>query len=84
MVIHIEDSEIQATLRELAEFTGESPTDAIAAALRERLQRLKNQGRTGMAERLMEIGRDCAARLSEAERSFDVDGWLYDKDGLPH
>lgn len=39
--------------------------------------------RCGMAERLLEIGRDCASHLSESELNLDVDEMLYDERGLP-
>jgi antitoxin VapB len=36
-----------------------------------------------MADRLMEIGKDCAAHLKEPYKSMDVDELLYDENGLP-
>jgi len=36
-----------------------------------------------LADRLLAIGRDCAARLKEAIRSADHGGFLYDERGLP-
>jgi predicted HicB family RNase H-like nuclease len=37
----------------------------------------------GLADRLLAIGRDCAARLGEEYRSIDHDALLYDDKGLP-
>jgi hypothetical protein len=36
-----------------------------------------------MAERLLEIGRDSASRLSQSELNLDVDEMLCDENGLP-
>ena len=38
---------------------------------------------TGLAERLLAIGQDCAAHLSEPYRSIDHADLLYDERGLP-
>src|SRR5262245_17519629 len=50
---------------ELSKLTGESMTTAVTIALRERLARLQEQG-LGLADRLLAIGRDCAARASRS------------------
>jgi hypothetical protein len=36
-----------------------------------------------LAERLLEIGRECAAHFKEPYRSIDHGDLLYDKNGLP-
>ena len=36
-----------------------------------------------LAERLVEIGRDCARRIGPEYRALDHDALLYDKDGPP-
>jgi antitoxin VapB len=42
------------------------------------------QHQTGaLADRLVAIGRDCAAHLKEPYKSADHGDLLYDKDGLP-
>jgi antitoxin VapB len=37
----------------------------------------------GLADRLLAIGKDCAARLKEPFRSADPGDLLYDERGLP-
>ena len=48
--------------RQLSELTGESLTTAITEAVRE-LDRVRREGGVNLAERLLLIGRDCAAHL---------------------
>jgi len=85
MSINIKNPEVHALAKELAELTGESITEAVLIALKERLARERNS-----EERLRErmevltaIGRDVAERLGPEWRAMDVDDWLYDEDGLP-
>jgi antitoxin VapB len=63
--------------------TGESMTTAVTIALRERLARVRQEQGLSLADRLLAIGRDCAARLKEPFRSADHGDLLYDKRGLP-
>ena len=86
MSINIKNPEVHALAKELAELTGESMTEAVLIALKERLARERNS-----EERLRErmevltaIGRDVAERLGPEWRAMDVDDWLYDENGLPH
>ncbi len=84
MSLNIKSDDAHQLARELAALTGESMTTAVTKALRERLDRVKRSERHGLSERLLAIGRDCAAHLSKEERSFDYDAFLYDeKTGLP-
>ena len=84
MSLNIKSDDAHQLARELAALTGESMTVAVTKALRERLERVKRSERHGLSERLLAIGRDCAAHLSKEYRSFDYDGFLYDeKTGLP-
>lgn len=85
MSINIKNPEVHALAKELAELTGESMTEAVLIALKERLARERNS-----EERLRErievltaIGRDVAERLGPEWRAMDVDDWLYDENGLP-
>ena len=55
----------------------------MSEAIRERLERVRGSSRKSMAERLMDLGSDCAARLKEPYKSMDVDELLYDENGLP-
>ncbi|MDX2223379.1 MAG: hypothetical protein SFV21_11560 [Rhodospirillaceae bacterium] len=43
----------------------------------------KVKAKAGLAERLMAIGRDCAAHLTEPQKSANPDDLLYDERGLP-
>jgi antitoxin VapB len=82
--LNLKSDEAYRLARELSERTGESMTKAVVVALRERIERLKRISRPSRVERILAIGRDCASHMSEEERSFDYDAFLYDeKTGLP-
>ena len=83
MAINIKSEETQKLVHELAKLTGESMTAAVTEAVRERLERVRSQSGNGPVERMLEIGRDCAARLKEPFRSEDHGELLYDEKGLP-
>jgi antitoxin VapB len=83
MAMNIKNPEAQRLAKELAALTGESLTAAITTAVLERLDRLHRQQGTGLAERLVAIGRDCALRLKEPFRSAEHGDLLYDDRGLP-
>jgi antitoxin VapB len=83
MSLNIKNPETERLTHELAERTGESLTTAITVALRERLERLDSRQRTGLADRLLALGREAAARLPEPNRSVDHGDLLYDDKGLP-
>ena len=81
--MNIKNEETHRLVRELAKLTGENQTAAITKAVRERLERVRRGRRTGLAERLMAIGKDCASHLKEPYRSADHADLLYDEKGLP-
>lgn len=83
MGLNIKNEETHRLAQELAELTGESMTAAVTEAVRERLARLRGEHGGGLAERLLEIGRECAAHLKEPYRSVDHGELLYDDRGLP-
>ncbi|HEX6441013.1 MAG TPA: type II toxin-antitoxin system VapB family antitoxin [Stellaceae bacterium] len=84
MSLNLKNDEAYQLARELSERTGESMTTAVIVALRERLTRLQRGSESEFVERLLAIGRDCAAHLSDEARSIDHDAFLYDeKTGLP-
>jgi len=83
MAMNIKNEETQKLALQLSKLTGESMTSAVTEALRERLERLRAEQGAGMAERLMKIGRDCAAHLQEPFRTADHADLLYDEKGLP-
>ena len=83
MSLNIKSEETHRLARELARLTGESMTAAVTEAVRERIDRLRNRQAISLAERLLAIGKDCAARLEEPFRSADHGDLLYDARGLP-
>lgn len=83
MSLNIKNEKTHRIVRELARLTGESMTVAVDQAVRERLDRLKRTSKEELAERLLQIGRDCAAHLKEPYKSMDLDELLYDEKGLP-
>ena len=83
MGMNIKNNEAQKLAHELSELTGESLTAAVTEAVRERLERVRSVRGAGLAERLLRIGKDCAAHLKEPFRSADHGDMLYDDRGLP-
>ena len=83
MAINIKDESTDRIVRDLAAATGESITEAIATAAKERLDRL-TAGRKPrrLADELNEIGLRCAALPVLDDRSpAEILG--YDERGLP-
>ena len=83
MSLNIKNGETHELARELSQMTGESMTEAVTVAVRERLIRLRRERGGSLAERLLAIGRDSAAHLHEPYRSVDHGELLYDERGLP-
>ena len=83
MALNIKNEETQKLAKELAKLTGESMTSAVTAAVRERLDRVRTARGVGLAERLLKIGKECAAHLQEPYRSIDHGELLYDEKGMP-
>jgi antitoxin VapB len=81
MSLTIRNEKTQRLARELVRETGESLTVAVTEAIRERLDRVRS--REGMAERILKIGRECAAHLKGPYKSIDHGDLLYDEKGLP-
>ena len=80
--LNIKNPETRRLADELSALTGESVTDAVTEALRERLARKKvTDSREGLAKKLMEIGRRAAALPVLDPR--EPDEILYDEYGLP-
>lgn len=84
MALNIKDPETDRLAREVAVAAGESLTEAIRESLRRRLHDLQHgpQKRAYM-ERLLAIGRDCAAAMEPPFHSADHGDLLYGPDGLP-
>ena len=84
MPLSIKDPEADRLARAVAQRTGETLTQAVINALRERLVReqRKEQAIESLVEDVMEIGRHCAALpLLDARSADDIIG--YDDNGLP-
>lgn len=83
MGLNIKNPETHRLVEELAKLTGESMTTAVTVAVRERLRRVRRERSTSLADRLLAIGKDCAAHIKEPFRSCDHGDLLYDEHGLP-
>ena len=82
MPLNIKNPEAHRLASELARVTGKSITQAVTDALRQQLAQEKREPGS-RAERLLAIGRDCAARLNEPYLSGDHGDLLYDDKGIP-
>lgn len=83
MALSIKHAEAERLARELAARTGETITEAVLVALRERLRR--EQGRSTISrlkDDLLEIGRRCAA-LPDLDSRTAEEILGYDETGLP-
>ena len=84
MSMNIKSKEAHELARELADLTGESMTEAVTQALKERLQRIgAERTKEAKIQELLAIGRDCAAHMKEPFKSIDHGELLYDERGLP-
>lgn len=85
MTVLIKDDETDQMIRELAERTGETMTDAVKQAVRERLQRVPlNESQIAARKRkLAELVAyfDSLPRINEHLSDDEIIG--YDKNGLP-
>jgi antitoxin VapB len=85
MPLSIKDPEADRLARAVAEETGETLTQAVITALRERLARVQHQEDDieGLVQEVMDVGRHCAALPVRDPRTPDkILG--YDQHGLPH
>ena len=83
MALSLKDRETDRLAREVAALTGETLPDAVRNALAERLQRerLRRGMPMRLADRLMEIGRHCAALPDyDTRRPDEIVG--YDETGM--
>ena len=83
MPISVRDPKTDRLARELAKLTGETITDAIGTALRERLAREQARRGGGRVRRLLAIGDRCAEHMGRPFSSTDHGELLYDEHGLP-
>ena len=81
MSLNIKNEETHRLAAELASRTGVSISEAVSRAIKEQLNRLESP--EARAERLLAIGRECAARLPKHVLEMDINAELYDESGLP-
>lgn len=83
MALNIRNSEAEQLAEEVAELTGETKTEAVAVALRDRLERLRRERvRRRLADELDEIARQCASLpVLDSRTADEILG--YDEHGLP-
>jgi antitoxin VapB len=82
--LDIKDAETTAMVRELADLTGESQTEAVRQAVKERLERHRRQDVATVEEiysRLAKVSRNGAANKRTGASSDH--GFLYDEQGAP-
>lgn len=82
MAFSIKDPETDRLARALAAATGESLTEAVRAALRERLERESKRGRRGVAAEMRRI-QERVARLPVLDHRSPDEILGYDEHGLP-
>ena len=90
MSLNVKHPDAHRLAKELAAVTGETLTEAVTAALRERLAReraahadAEGAQANALSERVLAIGRDCAGRLREPFATGDPGTLLHGDDGLP-
>lgn len=83
MGLNIKNEKTYQLVHELAKLTGETMTESVTEAVRERLERIRGERGVNLAERLLRIGKECSAHLKEPFRSVDHGDLLYDEKGLP-
>ncbi len=83
MALNIRNPETERLAAELARRTGESKTEAVTKALRDRLMRVRREvTKRSLAEELEEIAKHCASLKVLDRRPADrILG--YDRTGLP-
>jgi antitoxin VapB len=83
MALNIRNAEAERLADELARETGQTKTDAVIAALRDRLARVRRErSKRRLADELEEIAKHCASLpVLDGRSSDDILG--YDKNGLP-
>ena len=82
MGLNIKNRETHKLVQSLAKKTGETFTEAVTTAVRERLERLERQQRVDDRVRdVMAISRRFSKLLKG--KKIDIDSELYDENGLP-
>jgi antitoxin VapB len=83
--LNIKNPEAHALAERVAKLTGETLTEAVTTALRERLERIETS--KGFDEdlyrRLKAVAADCRKHMKEPYLSAEIGDLLYDELGLP-
>ena len=80
MQINIKNNETRMLADEITKRTGETITEAVTEALKQRLKKLTVEERVA---RVMEIAKEVSSRMEEPWKSMDHGDLLYDDRGLP-
>lgn len=84
MSLNIKKEEICRLAEELAALTGETKTEAITVALRERLGRMRRKHSAGERLRgIRAIADHCASLMGPGPSAVEHGDFLYDERGLP-
>jgi antitoxin VapB len=84
MSLNIKNEKTHRLIKQLARLTGENMTAAVETAVQERLERVrKKDDMEDWVQRILQIGRECAAHMKEPYKSIDHGELLYDEKGLP-
>ena len=85
MALNLKNPETERLAKELARYTGESITEAVTVAIKERLERAERaKKREGRLEWLDELTKRTAPLLKDLPSSDKIGDLLYDKEtGLP-
>lgn len=81
MSLNIKDEATVDLITRAAKATGKTKTAVVREAMAKYLDRVENK--RPLAERLMEIGQECAASMSAETLRMNVDDLLYDENGFP-
>lgn len=84
MSLNIKNEEACMLARDLARLTGETMTEAVTVALRQRLERERHRRSSQtLARELDAIGQRCANLLGPGPSAVEHGELLYDERGLP-
>lgn len=83
MALNIKNDEADRLARQLAESTGESLTDTVIRALRERLERVQGRARPGALRDEIARIQERVATLAVLDDRSDEEILGYDEHGLP-
>jgi antitoxin VapB len=83
MALNLRNPEVEKLAAELSRLTGETKTEAVTKAVRDRLERVKRaRHRRSLADELDAIGKECAALpVLDPRPPDEILG--YDEHGLP-